>query len=56
MEAYKRSSPIVTKLILRERKFNISRVFISKSYFKVPRTIGLNVTHYFIMNSIKYFA
>ena len=35
------------KLILRGRKLNISFVFISQSYFKVPKTIRLNTTHYF---------
>ena len=36
-------------MFLRERKLNISLVFISQSYFKVPKTIRLNATHYFIM-------
>ena len=31
------------------RKLNISLVFISQSYFKVPKTTRLNVTHYFLM-------
>ena len=31
------------------RKLNISLVFISQSYFKVPKTTRLNVTDYFIM-------
>ena len=39
----------VTELFLRGRKVNISLVFISQSYFKVPKTIRLNATHYFIM-------
>ena len=30
-------------------KTYISLVFISQSYFKVPRTMRLNATHYFIM-------
>ena len=34
---------------LRERKFNFSLVFISQSYFKVPKTIRVNAAHYFIM-------
>ena len=34
-------------MFLRGRKLNI--VFISQSYFKVPKTIRLNATHYFIM-------
>ena len=45
----KRLSPIITELFLRGRKLNISLVFISQSYFKVPKTIRLNATHYFIM-------
>ena len=36
-------------MFLRVRKFNISLVFISQSHFKVPKTIRLNTTHYFIM-------
>ena len=36
-------------MFLRGRKLNISLVFISQSYFTVPKTIRLNATHYFIM-------
>ena len=42
MESNKKLSPIITELILRGRKLNISLVFISQSYFKVARTIKLN--------------
>ena len=28
---------------------NISLVFITQSYFSVPKDVGLNSTHYFIM-------
>ena len=35
-------------MFLRGRKLNISLVFIW-SYFKLPKTIRLNATHYFIM-------
>ena len=49
MESNKKLSPIVTELFLRGRKFNISLAFMSLSYFKVPKTITLNVTHYFII-------
>ena len=49
MDSNKKLSPIVTELFLRGRKLNISLVFISQSYFKVPKTIRLNVTYYFIM-------
>ena len=49
MESNKKLSPIVTELFLRGIKLNMSIVFISQSHFKVPKTIGLYVTHYFIM-------
>ena len=49
MESNKKLSPIVTELFLRGRKFNISLAFMSLSYFKVAKTIRLNVTHYFII-------
>ena len=48
MKSNKKLSLIVTELFLRGRKLNISLIFISKSYFKVPKAIRLNVTHYFI--------
>ena len=51
LESNKKISPIVTELFLRGRKLNISLVFISQSYFKVPKTIRLNATHYFIMQT-----
>ena len=47
--SYKKINPIVTKLIIRGRKLNISLVFITQSYFAVPKNIRLNFTHYFIM-------
>ena len=31
------------------RKLNISIVFITQSYFKVPKDVRLNTTHFFIM-------
>ena len=39
---------MVTALFLKGMKISISLVFISQSYFKVPKTIRLNATHYFI--------
>ena len=41
MESNKNLSPIFTELFLRGRKLNISLVFISRSYFKVPKNIRL---------------
>ena len=46
MESNKKSSPIVTELFLRGKKLNILFVFIWQSYFKVPKTIRLNATHF----------
>ena len=43
MESNKKLSPIVTKLFLKGRKLNISLVFISQSYYKVPKFIRLKV-------------
>ena len=40
---------IVTDLFIRDRKLNISPVFITQSYFKVPKEVRLNTTHNFIM-------
>ena len=42
-------NPIVTELFIRGRKLNISIVFITQSYFKVPKDVRLNSTHFFIM-------
>ena len=40
---------IVTELFIRGRKLNISIVFITQSYFKVPKDARLSSTHFFIM-------
>ena len=40
---------IVKKLFLRCTKVNISLVFITQSYFSVPKDVRLNSTHYLIM-------
>ena len=45
----KKLNSIVTELFIRGRKLNISLVFITKSYFKVPKDVRLNTTHFFIM-------
>ena len=42
-------NPIVTELFIRGRKLNISIVFITESYFKVPKDARLNSMHFFIM-------
>ena len=45
----KKLNSIVTELFIRGRKLNISLVFITQSYFKVPKDVRLNTTHFFIM-------
>ena len=45
----KKLNSIVTDLFIRGRKLNISLVFITQSYFKVPKDVTLNSTRFFIM-------
>ena len=42
-------NPVVTKLFIKGRKLNISIAFITQSYFKAPKYVRLNSTHFFIM-------
>ena len=44
----KKLDSIVTELFIRGRKLNISLVFITQSYFKVPKDTRLNTSHFFI--------
>ena len=45
----KKLNPIVTELFIRGRKPNISIVFITQSYSKVPKDLRLNSAHFFIV-------
>ena len=45
----KKLNSIVTELFIRGRKLDIPLVFISQSYFKFPKDVRLNTTHFFIM-------
>ena len=45
----KRFQFIVKELFIRHRKLNLSFVFITKSYFLVPKYVRLNSTHCLIM-------
>ena len=47
----KEMNSIVTELFIRERKINVSLVFITQLYFKVPKDVRLNTTHFFIMKT-----
>ena len=49
MLSSKKFNPIVTELFIRDKKPNISLVFITQSYFALPKNIRLNSTHYFMM-------
>ena len=40
---------MIKELFIRCRKLNISLVFITQSYFFVPKNVRLNSTHYLIM-------
>ena len=42
-------NPVVTELFIRGRKLNISIVFITQSWFKVPKDVRLNSTHFFVI-------
>ena len=44
----KKLNLVVTELFIRGRKLNISLVFITQSYFKVPKDVRLNTSHFFI--------
>ena len=48
MNHNKKLNSIVTELFIRGRKLNISLVFITQSYFKVPKDVRLNTSHFFI--------
>ena len=45
----KKFQAIIKELFIRCRKLNISLVFITQSYFSVPKEARLNSTHYLIM-------
>ena len=50
----KKLNSIVTELFIRGRKLNISLFFIMQSYFKVPKDVRLNTTHFLLINHIHF--
>ena len=40
---------IVNELFIRGKKLNIFVVFVTQSYFALPKNVRLNFMHYFIM-------
>ena len=49
MVSNKKLNPIVTKLLIRGRKLNISLAFMTQSCFAVPKNVRLNSTYDFAM-------
>ena len=49
MQNNKKLKSIVADLFIRCRKLDISLIFITQSYFKVPKDVRLNTTHFLIM-------
>ena len=49
MPSNKKLNLIATELFIRGRKLHISLVFITQSFFSVPKNLRLNSTHYFTM-------
>ena len=51
MTINKQRNPILTVLFIRRRKINISLILLMQSYFKVPKYVRLNFTHYYILKT-----
>ena len=49
----KKFQSIIKELFIRCRKINISLVFITQSYFAVPKDVRLNSRHFLIIKSIR---
>ena len=49
MNSNKKLKPIVPELFITGRKVGLSLIFISQCYFKIPKSVRLNSTHFFIM-------
>ena len=48
----KKLNSIVTELFIRGRKLNISLVFITQPYFKVPKVVRLSTSHFLLQKSL----
>ena len=51
MRINKKFNPVVTELFIGRRKLNIPLVFITQSYFAVPKIIRLYPMHCFIVKT-----
>ena len=47
----KKLNSLVIELFIRGRKLNISLVFFTQSYFKVPKDVRLNSTLFLLLRS-----
>ena len=47
--ANKKFQAIIKELFIRCRKLNILLIFVTQSYFSVPKDVRLSSTHYLIM-------
>ena len=45
----KKFQTIIKELFIRCRKVNISLVFMTQSYYSIPKEVRLNLSHYLIM-------
>ena len=48
----KKLNSIFTELLIRGRELNISPVFITQSYIKVPKDVRLNTSHFLSQKSL----
>ena len=53
MLSNKKLNPMVTELFIRGIKLNISLVFITQSYFKVPKDVRWNIKYFFCYENYK---
>ena len=49
----KKSQAVIKELLIRCEKLNILLIFITQSYFSVPKDARLNTTHCFFMKKTK---
>ena len=52
----KKLNSILTELFIRGRKLNISLVFITESYFKVPKDVRLNTIYFSLQRELQQIA
>ena len=48
MNSNKNLHPVVAGLFIRSQRLNISLIFVTQSYFSIPKDVRLNTTHFFI--------